>query len=298
MNRTTRTLLVLAVALVAAFAASYAAYLAIQRMPPRKVETAEVQTVVAARRIVLGGMLATADVKLVPWPAKSPVPGSFTSIDKVVNRGAVVTIAENEPITEDKLAPLNSGAGLPPTIKAGMRAISVKVNEVIGVAGFVVPGTRVDVIVAVDEQGQSRDPMARVVVSNVEVLSAGTKIDQDKARKDGQPIPAAVVTLMVTPDDAEKITLALNKGRIMLTLRNPLDVEPSKTNGVRLASLLGPAAPPPVEKTVKGRKVMVKAAPPPPVPAAAPKAYTVETIKAAKKTDEIIKAKKTDEIIK
>ncbi len=289
MNRTTRTLLVLGIALAAAFAASYAVYVAIQRMPARKADATEVQTVVAARRVVVGTMLSTADVKLIAWPAKSQVPASFTSIDKVLNRGAVVSIAENEPITEDKLAPLNSGAGLPPTIKPGMRAISVKVNEVIGVAGFVVPGTRVDVVVSVDTQGgQTRDPMARVVVSNVEVLTSGTKIDQEKARKDGQAIAATVVTLMVTPEDAEKITLASSNGRIMLTLRNPLDTDPSKTSGVKLATLLGPAAPPPVEKTVKGRKVMVRpVAVAPPTPAPPP--YTVEKISAAKRTEEVIK---------
>lgn len=287
MNRTTRTLLVLTVALAAALVASYTMYVAIQRMPARTVEAPVLKTVVAARRIVVGGMLGASDVKLVPWPAKSPVPNSFSSTDKVVNRGAVVNIAENEPITEDKLAPVNSGAGLPPTIKPGMRAISVKVNEVIGVAGFVVPGTRVDVVVAVDEQSQAQEPMARTVVSNVEALSAGTKIDQEKSRKDGQPIAATVVTLMVTPDDAEKITLASAKGRIMLVLRNPLDMEPSKTNGVRLAGLLGPTAPPPVEKAVKGRTVMVRPTPPPPPPA--PKVYTVEKISGAKRTEEIIK---------
>ncbi len=288
MNRTTRTLLVLAVALLAALGASYAAFIAIQRMPARKAEPTEVQAVVASRRVIVGTMLTKADVKVIAWPAKSPVPGAFASIDKVVNRGAVVTIAENEPITEEKLAPLNAGAGLPPTIKPGMRAISVKVNEVVGVAGFVVPGTRVDVVVAVDEQAQAREPMARVVVSNVEVLTAGTRIDQEKARKDGQPIPTTVVTLQVTPDDAEKITLASSKGRIMLTLRNPLDTDPSLTNGVKLASLLGPAAPAPIEKVVKGRKTMVKALAPAPQPPA-PKPYTVETIRAAKRTNEEVK---------
>ena len=88
-------------------------------------------------------------MKLVPWPARNPVPGSFTKIEAVVNRGAIVELAENEPLTESKLAPLGSGGGLPPTIPEGMRAISVKTNEVVGVAGFVIPGTRVDVLVTV-----------------------------------------------------------------------------------------------------------------------------------------------------
>ncbi len=92
-------------------------------------------------------------MKLVPWPPRNPVPGSFTKIDDVINRGAIVEVAENEPLTESKLAALGAGGGLPPTIPEGMRAISVKTNEVVGVAGFVIPGTRVDVLVHVGRSG-------------------------------------------------------------------------------------------------------------------------------------------------
>ena len=129
------------------------------------------------------------------------MPGSFTTIDAVVNRGAIVEVAENEPLTESKLAPLGSGGGLPPTIPQGMRAISVRTNEVVGVAGFVIPGTRVDVLVTVKKDTQD-EPISRAVVSNVEVLTAGTRFDQEKAKADGKPIPTTVVTLLVTPDQA------------------------------------------------------------------------------------------------
>jgi pilus assembly protein CpaB len=283
MNRTTRMLIVLAVALVAATVASYGVYTAVQRMPVRQVEIGQVDTVVAARPVPVGALLRAADVKVIAWPAKNPVPGSFTTVDKVVNRGVVVPIAENEPVTETKLASLEAGSGLPPTITLGMRAISVKVNEVIGVAGFVVPGTRVDVLVSVDQE--NRDSTASTVLSNVTVLSAGTRIDQENAQKDGKAIPTSVVTLMVTPEDAEKLTLASAKGRVMLSLRNPLDTEPTQTKGVRMASLVGPPSPPPVQKVVRGRKVVV--APPPPPPP--PKPYTVETIRAAKRNEEVIR---------
>jgi pilus assembly protein CpaB len=210
------------------------------------------------------------------------VPGAFTSVEQVVNRGVIQAVGENEPITDRKLAPEGAGAGLSPTIPAGMRAISVKVNEVVGVAGFVVPGSRVDVLVTVDES-VGRGGITRAVVSNVEVLTAGTRFDQEKAMADGKPIPATVVTLLATPQDAERITLAANEGKITLTLRNPLDTLPTATSGVRLASLTGAPAPPPVEKTVKGKKVMVAPAPP------APKVYTVETIRAAKRGEEIVR---------
>ena len=120
---------------------------------------------------------------------------------------------------------------------AAMRAISVRVNEVIGVAGFVVPGTRVDVVVTVTTE-KEKQPMTRTVVSNVQVLTAGTKFDQEQARKDGKPMESSVVTLMVLPEDAERITLAQNEGKLNLALRNPLDVQPTTTQGIRMLSRL------------------------------------------------------------
>ena len=191
------------------------------------------------------------------------MPGSFTKIEDVVNRGAIVEVAENEPLTESKLAPLGSGGGLPPTIPEGMRAISVKTNEVVGVAGFVIPGTRVDVLVIVGKSGDQDEPISRAVVSNVQVLTAGSRFDQEKARADGKPIPATVVTLLVTPEDAERISLAANEGQIMLTLRNPLDVAPTTTSGVRMANLLAAPAAPVAIKRVEGRRVVQAPAPPP-----------------------------------
>ena len=165
-----------------------------------------------------------------------------------------------------------------------MRAISVRVNEVIGVAGFVIPGTRVDVMVTVRRpEGTSQ---TRVVLSNVTVLTAGTRFDQERASAEGKPIPTSVVTLLLTPPDAEKMTLAAEEGRIMLALRNPLDTAPTQTEGARFAALLGDASPPPVKKVVEGRPI-VRAAPPPAPPA--PKIYTVETIRAAKRAEEEVR---------
>ena len=175
-------------------------------------------------------------------------------------------MAENEPITATKVAAKEAGGGLPPTITAGMRAISVKVNEVIGVAGFVVPGTRVDLVVTLSGQREQQS-QSRVVVSNVQVLTAGTKYDQEQA-KDGKPVPSTVVTLLVTPEDAERIALASAEGKIMLTLRNPLDTNPTETKGTRLASLMGAPDPPPVTKVVQGVRRVV----PPPAAQAPPPA--------------------------
>lgn len=284
MNRGTRTLVVLAIALGMASVVSFAVYRAVQRMPVREVEVTNYQVVVAARALSMGTRLGPADVKLIAWPSKSPVAKAHTDVKDVLNRGLLSAVAENEPLTEGKLASLESGAGLPPVIPPGMRAMSVKVNEVVGVAGFVVPGTKVDVIVTLRRQ---EDSMTRTVASNVQVLTAGTRYDQEKA-KDGQPIPSTVVTLMVSPEDAERITLAQEQGQLMLALRNPLDMEQTPTNGVRIAGLFGTPTPDPVKTKPAVRHV--SAAPPPaPVIAVAPKPYTVEAIRAAKRTEEVIR---------
>ncbi|HJZ77044.1 MAG TPA: Flp pilus assembly protein CpaB [Vicinamibacterales bacterium] len=287
MSRNVRLALVLTVALLAAGAASLGVYRIVSAMPVREVEVASLQTVVAARPIPVGTILTSDHVKLVPWPARNPVPGSFTKIDGVVNRGAIVEVAENEPLTEAKLAPLGAGGGLPPTIPEGMRAISVKTNEVVGVAGFVIPGTRVDVLVVVGK-GAKEEAISRAVVSNVQVLTAGSRFDQEKAKAEGKPIAATVVTLLVTPADAEKISLAASEGQIMLTLRNPLDVSPTATSGAKMATLLGTPAPPVVVKRVEGRRIVL---PPPPAPVAAPapQIYSVEAIRGAKRSQESVK---------
>jgi pilus assembly protein CpaB len=194
-------------------------------------------------------------------------------------------MSENEPLTEPKLAAVGAGAGLPPSIPEGMRAVSIRVNEVVGVAGFVIPGTRVDVLVHV--RIPNSQPQTRVVLSNVQVLTAGTRYDQDAATREGKPIPTGVVTLVLTPDDSEKLTLASMEGSITLTLRNPLDMAPTVTDGAKLSELLGETSPPPVKKVVQGRAV-VYAAPKPVAPAAPPK-YTVETIRAAKRAEEEVR---------
>src|SRR5205823_5141496 len=177
MNRTNRTLIVLVIAIAVASIASWSIYQAVQRIPERQVEVASVFTVVAARPLPMGTLLTADDVKVVAWPARAQVPGTLADVKAAVNRGLIAPVLTNEPVTESKLAPLGVGGGLPPSIPSGMRAISIKVNEVVGVAGFVLPGSRVDLAVTVARQ---QDSMSRVVVSNVQVLTAGTNIDQTK----------------------------------------------------------------------------------------------------------------------
>ena len=284
MNRQTRTLIVLVVALLAAAGAAYGVYSAVARIPVREVEIATRHAVVAAKKMEVGTLLTEESVKLVAWPAQTPLADGFDSVDQVVQRGLVAAVSENEPITELKLAPKGGGAGLSPTIPAGMRAMSVRVNEVIGVAGFVTPNARVDVIVTLQSGEQSR---TRVLVSNVQVLTANTQME---TQRDGRALPSTVVTLLVTPEDAERITLAQQAGQLMLALRNPLDTTPTETKGVQTAGLFGGTPEPeqrPAPRSVAPRPAPVAQAPPPPPPA--PSIYKVEAIRAAKRTEEVVK---------
>ena len=293
MDRNTRTLIVVLVALAAAGVATYGVARVVRSRPVVEREVAHTYVVAAARTLPIGSMVTAADVKLIAWPERTVVPGAFTKVEDVVSRGLVAQVLENEPLTQSKLAPVGSGAGLPPTIPPGMRALSVRVNDVVGVAGFVVPGTHVDVVVTMRD---GSDSATRVVVSNVQVLTAGTRYDQDKS-KSGEPIPTSVVTLLLTPDDSARVVLASTEGQIMLTLRNPLDVEPTATTPTRTATLFGNApAPrgPAVERPARVRPVAVLREPPPPVvvappPPPPPKPYTVEAIRAAKRSEETVK---------
>jgi len=289
MNRSTRTFIVLAVAIGLASVATYLVYYTIKNRPLKEVEVAKAFQVVAAHPLLLGTRVAAADVKLVPWPAANPVPGGFTAIDQVIDRGIVAPTAENEPLTANNLATKEAGAGLPPTIPPGMRALSVRVNDVIGVAGYVVPSTHVDVMVVLRQQTGS---LSRVVVSNVQVLAAGTNIDQDAA-KQGKPIQTSVVTLLLSPEDAQRVALAAAEGQIMLTLRNPIDAAPTTALAIRTVNIAGgdvapaPAANP-ATAAPRAHKAVVAPAPVP-EPPPAPKIFKVEMIRGGKRTEEIIK---------
>lgn len=286
-----RTMIVLAVAVITAGVASFLVYRALQNVPVREVEVASIPVVVAARGIPVGTRLTADHLRVAAWPAKNPVPGSFSDVQGAVDRGVIATIAENQPITVYNVAGPEAGAGLPPVIPEGMRAVSVRVNDVVGVAGFVVPGTRVDVLVSVTNDGSSRpEPMARTVVTNVLVLTAGTRFDQQDAQGN-EAQRATVVTLAVLPEDGERIALASNQGQISLALRNPVDAEPTQTRGIKLATLMEGPGGQPVVQPQPNRAVVVRQAAPPAVeaPPPAPKAYTVETIRAQRRAEEVLR---------
>jgi pilus assembly protein CpaB len=176
---------------------------------------------------------------VVQWPQNAMPMGAFSSPEEIVGRGLVMPVIQNEPILPMKLAGKDAGSGLPVVIPEGKRAVSVRVNEVIGVAGYVLPGTKVDVLATASPTDKREDMTTKLVLSNVQVLAAGTKIEQDGEQ--GKPMSVNVVTLLVTPEESEKLTLGATEGKIQLALRNPLDKEMPETPGIQPASLLGGA---------------------------------------------------------
>ena len=275
-------MVVVGVAVAMAAVASFGVYRAIQNIPERTKYIPAHYLVVAKQDVPVGTIIEAQHVRLAGWPQDTNVEGSFAKIEDVLGRGATAQLVTNEPVTERKLAPKEAGGGLTPTIPAGMRAMSVKVNDVIGVAGFTVPGTRVDVLVTVRDSQQTGS-ISRAVLNNITVLAAGTKFDQEQS-KNGQPIKTAVVTLLVTPPDAEKLALAQTEGQLLLALRNPLDVEAVQTQGVRMNGLLGAPAPAPVIKASGPTRRAVQPPPPPPPPPD----YTVDAIRGGTRSKQTI----------
>ena len=221
--------------------------------------------VVTARPLGVGVMVKPADVKVVKMPASAFPKGGFSKVEDVLDRPVISNILLEEPILEGRLAAKGSGLGLAPTIPVGMRAVTVRVNDVASVAGFVLPGMRVDVLVT-GRPPTSDGDMTSTVLQNMLVLSAGTTIQPD-AR--GQAIQAPTVTLLATPEQSETLTLAGNEGRLQLVLRNSSDQSVEKTAGRYINELYGaqrkPAAPPAAPRPAP-RPIVIAAAPPAPPP--------------------------------
>ena len=276
-----RVTLVLLVALAAGGGLAYGTYRYMQKVPVKTISLPTKAVVVAATDLELGAELRPDDLRVIEWPANSLPAGAFERPDDVIGRGLIMPVIQNEPILPMKLASKEAGAGLPIVIPEGMRAVSVRVNEVIGVAGYVLPGTRVDVV-ATASAAEQKDPTSKVVLTNVQVLAAGTKMEQDVEK--GKPMPVSVVTLLVDPEQSERLTLASTEGKIQLALRNPLDKSAPPTPGIRPATLLG-AAPAPKVRRVSERPATVVAAAPPAIEAPP----TVEIIRGDKRAHEVVR---------
>jgi pilus assembly protein CpaB len=288
MNKRFLTVLSLAAALaLIVSAAFYQITTSAGRPRKNKVDTRDV--VVATNPVPLGGVVKVSDLKIVAWPAGNVPPGAFSKIDEVVDRVAMSNIVPDEPVLAGRLAAKGSGIGLSPIIPAGMRAVSVRVNDVISVAGFVLPGSRVDVLVTAAPRGMEQaGSITRTILSNIQVLSAGKNIQPDAK---GQPENVPVVTLLVTPEQGEILTLAAGEGRIQLALRNNTDAKELVSRGARAAELFAghqPEKPP--ARRAKPRVIPVQQAPPVAQAAQPPRPLQIELIRGDRKTTEVMPA--------
>jgi len=247
-----------------------------------------VKALVAAHNLELGVIIKDPDVKDAPWLGTLP-PNAVLKREDIIGRGVTTTIYADEPILENRLAPKGAGGGLAAMIPSGMRAVAVRVNDVVGVAGFVVPGMRVDVLISGSPPGNnSQGNQTRTLLQNIEVLSAGQDFKKDA---EGKPLGVGVVNLLVTPDQAEMLSLASNQTTIQLVLRNPLDTQMAKTPGTAVSELFaanGPRRRPDPEKIyvkVKSKPEPAPAPPPmaPPPPVRQP--FVMEVINGNKRTE-------------
>ena len=277
-----RIFAVLAIAILAGGGLAYGTYNLVQNQPAQTAAMATQPVVVAAADLQLGAELKKEDLTVVNFPAGQAPEGTFSQAADLVGRGLIVSVVKNEPILTGKLAAKEAGAGLPPVIPEGMRAVSVRVNEVIGVAGYVLPGTRVDVLATVNPTSRPEDVQTKLILTNVQVLTAGTKFEKDEAN--GKPMAVSVVTLMVDPAQSERLTLASTEGKIQLALRNPTDKTAPITGGIRPGALMAGGYAPVV------RQRATSAAPAPsPAPRLEPApAPTVEIIRGDKRAHEVV----------
>ena len=278
-----RMTLVLLLALAAGGGLAYGTYNYMQSMQVRTESLPTRPVVVAAADLELGAELRPDDLRVVEWPQNAVPMGAFSSPEEIVGRGLVMPVIQNEPILPMKLAGKDAGSGLPVVIPEGKRAVSVRVNEVIGVAGYVLPGTKVDVLATASPTDKREDTTTKLVLSNVQVLAAGTKIEQDGEQ--GKPMSVNVVTLLVTPEESEKLTLGATEGKIQLALRNPLDKDMPETPGIQPASLLGGAraAKKPAGNSARASRPVASVA------AVAQPEPTVEIIRGDKRAQEVVR---------
>ena len=284
-----RIFAVFAIAILAGGGLAYGTYNLVQNQPSRTATMATQPVVVAAADLQLGSELKKEDLTVVNFPAGQAPEGAFAQPSDIVGRGLIAPLVKNEPLLPSKLASKEAGAGLPPVIPEGMRAVSVRVNEVIGVAGYVLPGTRVDVVATASPNSERADMTSKLILSNVQVLTAGTRMEQDQEK--GKPMQVTVVTLLVNPEQSERLALASTEGKIQLALRNPMDQTAPETPGVKTAALVGvaKAAAPPKSMASVRRSTHAASGPVTQTVAAPEPLPTVEVIRGDKRAQEVIK---------
>lgn len=265
-----RIALALVLSLAIAGVVSYAFY---ARIRMQQAKSNVIRVVAASKSLSAGSPITMDSVILIDWPANMPLSGAFTKPDDLIGRAVIYPIDEHQPILDHEVAAAGSGIGLTVKIPEGMRAVSVRSNDVVGVAGFLYPGSHVDVLVT-SKAGTLETPMTQTILPNVEVLTAGQKIEPDPT---GKPEAVNVVTLLLKPEDGEKLVLASTQGTIQFVLRNGADQNSPGTRPVDMTDLMTGGKKPEVAK-----RVVVKA--PKPTVVKPLVFYEIETIAGGKKS--------------
>jgi pilus assembly protein CpaB len=273
MNR--RVLTILLLAFVIAGACAFIVYRIVGNRLSAAKPIPTTSVVAAATDIKLGAILTASNLTTVQM-AGTPPTGAILKADDAIGRGVISDLYAGEPIMENRLAAKGSGGGLAAIIPPGMRACAVKVDDVVGVAGFVTPGMRVDVLISGIPPGQQAQNaaegiQARTILQNIQVLSAGTEISKDP---EGKAKQVQVVNLLVTPEQAETLSLASNQQiKIQLVLRNLLDTKTAQVPGTAMVNLFTDGAPRRPSSDSRSRR-------------SAPEAITIEVINGSKTSEE------------
>ena len=247
---TRRIVLALGVALLLALGATFFLYRGVLAQRAARPDMKKI--VAASKALDAGSVLAADSVALIDWPASLPTESTFDKVDEVVGRSLIYPVGEKQPIRAQYLAAPGSGIGLTTKIPPGMRGISVRSNEVVGVAGFLYPGSHVDVLVSYREL-TTQELVTQIVLQDVEVLTAGQRLEPDPQ---GKPEPVTVVTLLLSPQDSARLALATQLGTIQFVLRNGADNTKAPPFSVAMVQLAGgetPLKPPKRTGTAKAK---------------------------------------------
>ena len=258
--------------MMATILAGSISYLLFRRLRSAASQRSVVQIIAAAKDLSSGITLTAKDVAPVDWPSDLPLAGSFTKVEDVVGRPLIFSRGAHEPLLKRDLGVEGSGIGLAGRIPAGMRATAVRSNEIVGVAGFLYPGSRVDVLATYTPPGSTSGPVTQTVLQNTEVLTAGQTIEPDPQ---GKPETVNVVTLLVTPEDSQKLQLASSQGTIQFVLRSGVDQKNADLRPTRLDQLSTAAKPAPTPTKGSSKRVL----PPPRT------FYVLEVIQGTQRTE-------------
>lgn len=265
--------LVFAILFALTISATFTAWIS-RKLAAMHADAKSISYVATTRSLEAGNVLQTSDLEYLAWPASKPLDGAFTDLRSAVGRALLYPLAAHDPLLERQLAPVGSGVGLTTKIPSGMRAVSLKTDQVVGVAGFLLPGTHVDVLVTF-HTATSADPITATVLQDKQVIAAGQKMQPDP---DGKASPVDVVTILVSPQEAEKVVLANAQGSVRFVLRNGSD-HTQMTNAPMQLSALG---------EITNNKPSALPTPPPKpkeiVASVAPKRYSIEVIRGDKQS--------------